>query len=49
LGIPRPHQGAPQEDDVFGRSKFIIPKILGKDAKEYLNWEMRIESFMASA
>jgi hypothetical protein len=44
LGIPRPRQGAPQEDDVFGRPKFTIPKFLGKDAEEYLNWEMRIES-----
>jgi hypothetical protein len=44
LGLTRPRQGAPQEDDVFGRPKFTIPKFLGKDAEEYLNWEMRIEA-----
>jgi hypothetical protein len=37
VGVPRPRHGAPQEDDVFGRPKFTIPKILGKDAEEYLN------------
>jgi hypothetical protein len=44
LGVLRPRQGAPQEDDVFGRPKFTIPKFVGKDAEEYLNWEMRIEA-----
>jgi hypothetical protein len=44
VGVPRPRQGAPQEDDVFGRPKFTIRKCLGKDAEEYLNWEMRIDS-----
>jgi hypothetical protein len=32
LGVPRPRQGAPQKDDVFGRPKFTIPKFHGKDA-----------------
>jgi hypothetical protein len=44
VGVPRPRQGVPQKDDVFGRPKFTIQKCLGKDAEEYLNWEMRIES-----
>jgi hypothetical protein len=44
LGIPRPRQGVPQEDDAFGRPNFTIPKFLGKDAEEYLNWEMHIEA-----
>jgi hypothetical protein len=44
VGVLRPRQGAPQEDDVFGRPKFTILKFLGKDAEDYLNWEMRIES-----
>jgi hypothetical protein len=42
--VLRPRHGAPQEDDVFGRPKFTIPKFLGKDAEEYLNWEMHIEA-----
>jgi hypothetical protein len=36
-------QGAPQEDDVFGRPKFTIPKFLGKEAEEYLNSEVCID------
>jgi hypothetical protein len=44
VGVPRPRQGVPQEDDVFGRPKFTIRKCFGKDAEEYLNWEMRIDS-----
>jgi hypothetical protein len=44
VGVPRPRHGAPQEDDVFGRPKFTIPKFLVKDAEDYLNWEMRIEA-----
>jgi hypothetical protein len=44
LGIQRPRQGEPQEAGVFGRPKFTIPKFLGKDPEEYLNWEMRIEA-----
>jgi hypothetical protein len=44
VGVPRPHQGARHEDDVFGKRKFTISKFLGKDAEEYLNWEMRIEA-----
>jgi hypothetical protein len=27
VGVLRPRQGAPQEDDVFGRPKFTIPKL----------------------
>jgi hypothetical protein len=37
VGVPRPHQGAPHEDDFFGKPKFTILKFLGKDAEEYLN------------
>ena len=43
VGGPRVRHKAPQ-DDAFGRPKFTIPKFLGKDAEEFLNWEMRIES-----
>jgi hypothetical protein len=42
--VPRPRQGAPHEDDAFGKPKFTILKFLGKEAEEYLNWEMRIEA-----
>jgi hypothetical protein len=44
VGVPRPRHGAPQEDGVFGRPKFTIPKFCGKDAEEYLNLEMCIEA-----
>jgi hypothetical protein len=44
VGVPRPRQGAPWEDDAFGRPKFTILKFLGKDAEEYLNGEMCIEA-----
>jgi hypothetical protein len=44
VGVPRPRHRAPQEDDVFGQPKFTIPKFLGKDVEEYLNWEMHIEA-----
>ena len=29
---------------MFGKPKFTIPKFLGKDVEEYINWEMRMES-----
>jgi hypothetical protein len=44
VGIPRPRQGAPHEDDIFGKPKFTILKFLSKDGEEYLNCEMRIEA-----
>jgi hypothetical protein len=44
VGVPRPRHGAPREDDVFGQTKFTIPKFLGKYAEEYLNWKMSIEA-----
>ena len=43
VGEPRAQRVA-AEDDVFGKPKFTIPKFLGKDAEEYLNWELRMES-----
>ena len=43
VGEPRAQRAA-AEDDVFGKPKFTIPKFLGKDAEEYLNWELRMES-----
>ena len=43
LGVPRA-QRVEAEEDVFGKPKFTIPKFLGKDAEEYINWEMRMES-----
>jgi hypothetical protein len=44
VGVPRPRHRAPQEDGVFGRPKFTIPKFRGKDVEEYLNLEMCIEA-----
>ena len=42
LGEPRA-QRVDAEEDVFGKPKFTIPKFLGKDVEEYINWEMRME------